>query len=105
MENGKILKIYIEEKDCYEKTPLYEWIVQKAQEQNLKALTVLRGIEGFGPDHKMHTVKILALSIDLPIIVEIVDTPGKIDAFIPLIEPIIGKGIMTSENCELRIFQ
>ena len=80
---GQLLRIFIGEDDKHERLPLYEWIVRKAREQGLAGATVLRGLEGFGARSHLHTSRILRLSSDLPIIVEIVDTPEKIEAFLP----------------------
>ena len=81
-KDGQLLRIFIGESDRYEHRPLYEWIVRKARADGMAGATVLRGMEGFGADSRMHTAKILRLSQDLPIIIEIVDTKEKIQNFI-----------------------
>ena len=73
-EEGQLLRIFVGESDKHDGKPLYEWLVLKAREQGLAGATVLRGIEGFGAHSRLHTAKILRLSEDLPIVVELVDT-------------------------------
>ena len=102
---GKLLRIFIEESNRYEDKPLYEWLVLKAQEQGLAGATVLRGLMGFGTHSHIHTSRILRLSLDLPIIVEIVDTPEKIKDFLALIEPVIKHGLVTLERAEIHIYK
>ena len=91
--DGKLLRIFVGESDKHDGLPLYEWIVRKAREEGLAGATVLRGLEGFGAHSRLHTAKILRLSSDLPIVVEIVDTESKIEAFLPLIDDAIGEGL------------
>lgn len=81
-EDGYLLRIFIGESDRYQGKPLYEWLVLQAREAGLAGATVLRGIEGFGAHSRLHTAKILRLSEDLPIVVEIVDALDKIEAFL-----------------------
>ena len=104
-ENGHLLRIFIGESDKHEHMPLYEWIVKEARKFGLAGATVIRGIEGFGPSSKMHTAKILRLSDDLPIIIEIVDTIEKIDSFWPLIQNEITEGLVTLEKVEIRFYK
>ncbi|MFQ6615116.1 MAG: DUF190 domain-containing protein [Fidelibacterota bacterium] len=104
-EQGHLLRIFIGESDKYNGQPLYEWIVRKAREVGLAGSTVIRGIEGFGADSRMHTAKLLRLSEDLPIIIEIVDTLEKIDAFIPLIDAVIEEGLVTTEKVNIRFYR
>ncbi len=104
-KEGKLLRIFIGEKDKYEKLPLYEWIVRHAREHDLAGATVLRSIEGFGACSRMHTAKILRLSMDLPIVIEIIDTPEKIDAFLPTIDGAIKEGIATLEDVHIRFYR
>jgi PII-like signaling protein len=84
---------------------LYEWIVRKAREHGLAGATVLRGLEGFGARSRVRTVKILELSTDLPIIVEIVDTAEKIEAFLPIIDGAIKDGMATVERVQIRFYR
>ena len=102
---GHLLRIFIGESDKHEGKPLYEWIVLKAREQGLAGATVLRGLEGFGAKSKVHTAKILRLSMDLPIVVEIVDTIEKIDAFLPLIDEAVKEGLATVEKVDIRFYR
>jgi len=102
---GKLLRIFIGEDDKHEGLPLYEWIVRKAREEGLAGATVLRGLEGFGAHSRLHTAKILRLSNDLPIIVEIVDTEEKIEAFLPKIDGAIVEGLATLERAEVRFYR
>ena len=102
---GQLLRIFIGESDKYEGQPLYEWIVIKAKERGLAGATVLRGLMGFGANSRIHTSKILRLSLDLPIVVEIVDTPEKIKAFLSCIETVVKEGLVTLEKAEVHIYR
>ncbi len=104
-KDGKLLRVFIGENDKYEGQPLYEWIVRKAREHGLAGATVLRGLEGFGAHSRLHAAKILRLSSDLPIVVEIVDTEEKIESFLPLIEVAVGEGLATVERVEVRFYR
>ena len=104
-QNGCLLRIFIGESDKHDGKPLYEWIVLQAREHGLAGATVTRGIEGFGRASRIHTAKILRLSEDLPIVVEIVDAPEKIDAFIDIVDPVIDGGLVTIENVQVRLYR
>jgi PII-like signaling protein len=104
-EKGHLLRIFIGESDKYAGLPLFEWIVRKARENSLAGATVLRGLEGFGAHSRLHTAKILRLSADLPIIIEIVDTLEKIEDFIPLIDEAIEEGLATVEKVDIRFYR
>ena len=104
-EEGHLLRIFVGESDRHEGRPLYEWLVLKAREQGLAGATVLRGIEGFGAHSRLHTAKILRLSEDLPIVVEIVDTREKIEAFLPVVDHAIGEGLATLERVAIRFYR
>jgi hypothetical protein len=104
-ENGHLLRIFIGESDKYAGMPLYEWIVKSAREQGLAGATVLRGLAGFGAHSRMHTAKILRLSEDLPIVIEIVDTIEKIEAFLPKIDSAIEEGLATIEKVQVRFYR
>jgi uncharacterized protein len=104
-EEGHLLRIFIGESDKQDGLPLYEWIVKKAREQNLAGSTVLRGLEGFGAHSRIHTAKILRLSSDLPIVVEIVDTKEKIEKFLPLIDSAIHEGLATLEKVQIKFYR
>ncbi len=98
---AKLLRIFIGESDVWRGTPLYEAIVLKARELHLAGATVLRGPMGFGASSRLHTVKVLRLSEDLPIVIEIVDTPEKIATFLPHIETMVTEGLVTSEKVQV----
>lgn len=93
-----LLRIFIGEDDEYEGRPLYEAIVLAARERHLAGATVLRGPLGFGRSSRLHTAKILRLSEDLPIVIEIVDAPEKIEAFLPVLEGMMASGLVTLEK-------
>ena len=96
-----LLRIFIGEDDKADHKPLYEAIVLKAREMHLAGATVLRGPLGFGQSSHLHTTKILRLSQDLPMVIEIVDSEEKINAFIDAVEPIMGSGLMTLEKVKV----
>jgi uncharacterized protein len=95
---AELLRIFIGESDKLHGKPLYEVIVKTARERGMAGATVLRGIEGFGAHSRMHTAKILRLSEDLPIVVEIVDTPEKIALLLPELDSMIKEGLSTLEK-------
>src|SRR5581483_535057 len=96
-----LLRIFIGEDDKAGHQPLYEAIVLKAREMHLAGATVLRGPMGFGHSSRLHTTKVLRLSQDLPLVIEIVDVEDKIDAFLAAIEPIMGSDTMTTEKVKV----
>lgn len=98
---GELLRIFIGESDRWHGKPLYEAIVQKAREQGLAGATVLRGLEGFGADSRMHTAKILRLSEDLPIVIEMVDKPERIQSFLPELDEMVEEGMITLEKVQI----
>jgi uncharacterized protein len=104
-EEGKLLRIFIGETDRHGHEPLYEWIVKQARAADMAGATVLRGIVGYGAGSLIHTTKILRLSEDLPVIVEIVDTKEKIDSFLPRIEAAITEGLVTVERAHIRLYR
>jgi len=104
-KNGKLLRIFIGESDRHEGLPLYEWIVRQARENGLAGATVLRGLEGYGAHSRLHKAKILRLSNDLPLVVEIVDSEEKIQAFLPLIDDAVGEGLATVEKVEVHFYR
>jgi len=97
-ENGKLLRIFIGESDMWQHRPLYEAIVLKARELGLAGATVLRGPMGFGASSHLHTSKILRLSMDLPIIIEIVDSEENVNKMIPLLDEMVQDGLVTLED-------
>lgn len=102
LRQGKLLRIFIGERDRREHMPLYEWIVRKARARGLSGATVLRGVEGFGAKSVLHKANLLDLSADLPIIVEIVDTEEAIESFLEEIGEAIQEGLATVEKVEVR---
>ncbi len=104
-KQGKLLRVFIGESDQHEGMPLYEWLVREARRQGLAGATVLRGLEGFGAHSRLHTAKILRLSTDLPIVVEIVDTEEKIEAFLGSTDHAIGEGLATLEKVEVHFYR
>lgn len=104
-EEGYLLRIFIGENDKHDGKPLYEWIVLKAREAGLAGATVIRGIEGFGAHSRLHTAKILRLSEDLPIIIEIVDALEKIESFMPVIDGAIVEGLATLERVNVNFYR
>jgi PII-like signaling protein len=96
-----LLRIFIGEDDKAGRQPLYEAIVLKARELHMAGATLLRGPMGFGRSSRLHTTKILRLSEDLPIVIEIVDAQEKIDAFLPELEKLIGSGLITLEKVQV----
>ena len=103
--DGHLLRIFIGESDRHEGIPLYEWIVRKAREHGLAGATVVRGLEGFGAHSRVHTAKILRLSTDLPLIIEIVDTIEKIEDFMPIVDEAVEEGLATLERVEIRFYR
>lgn len=100
-EDAVLLRIFIGESDRCQHRPLYEAIVLKARELELAGATVLRGPMGFGKSSHLHTAKILRLSMDLPIVIEIVDTAQKINAFLPVLDEMMGGGLVTLEKTKV----
>jgi|SRR5689334_997427 PII-like signaling protein len=98
-----LLRIFIGEDDRHEGRPLYEAIVLKAREMHLAGATVLRGPMGFGPSSRLHTTKILRLSEDLPLVIEMVDSEEKIDDFLPVLDHMMssGSGLITLEKVQV----
>src|SRR5439155_5049917 len=97
-EQGKLLRIFIGESDRWHHQPLFRAVVLKARELGLAGATVLRGPMGFGANSRMHTAKLLDLSTDLPIVIEIVDAPEKIQTLLPFLDEAVAEGLITIEN-------
>lgn len=97
-EEGQLVRIFIGESDRWKGLPLYEAIILKAREMGIAGATMLRGLMGYGANSRIHTARILRLSEDLPIVVEIVDSPEKISTLMPVIEEMVGDGLITLEN-------
>jgi uncharacterized protein len=104
-EQGYLLRIFIGETDKKGRMPLYEWIVRRAKKEGIAGATVLRGIEGYGGHSKIHTAKIIQLSMDLPIVIELIDTLEKIDAFMPILDEVLEGGLVTQEKAQIRLFR
>ncbi len=98
---GKLLRIFIGESDRWHGKPLYQAIVERVREEGLAGATVLRGIEGFGADSRLHTARILRLSEDLPVVVEIVDSAEQIERILPVLDEMVGEGMVTLERVEV----
>jgi hypothetical protein len=97
-EKGVLLRTFIGETDKYKGKPLYEQIVLKARELNLAGVTVIQGIMGFGADSRIHTAKLLRLSEDLPVVIEIVDTEENINRILPFLDETVKEGLITLEK-------
>ena len=97
-EQGCLLRIFVGESNRHGARPLYEAIVLKARESGLAGATVLRGVMGFGKKSVLHTAKILRLSDDLPMVIEIVDSLEKIESFLPLLDEMVKDGLVTIEK-------
>ena len=98
---GELLRIFIGESDRHEGKPLFEAIVQLARKRGLAGATVLRGLEGFGAHSRVHTAKLLRLSEDLPIVIELVDKPERIEAFLPDLDAMVVEGMITLEKVRI----
>src|SRR6201993_4630046 len=100
-KDAVLLRVFIGESDRYQHRPLYEAIVLKARQLDLAGATVLRGPMGFGKSSHLHTAKILRLSMDLPIVIEIVDSEDKVNAFLPVLDEMMGGGLVTLEKVKV----
>jgi PII-like signaling protein len=98
---GKLLRIFIGESDTWHGKPLYQAIVERVRAEGLSGATVSRGIEGFGANSRIHTSRILRLSEDLPIVIEIVDTAEQVDAILPVLDEMVTEGMVTLERVEI----
>jgi len=97
-DEGELLRIFIGETDKYKGKPLYESIVMKARELNLAGATVFRGIMGYGATSRIHSIKVLRLSEDLPVLIEIVDTEDSINKLLPFLDETVNEGLITMEK-------
>lgn len=102
---GKLLRIFVGESDRWEGRPLYEAIVLEARKRGLAGATVIKGFMVFGAHSRIHTAKLLELSQDLPIIIEIVDAAERIEGFMPDLEKMVGDGLITVERAEVRLYR
>lgn len=102
---GKLLRIFIGETDRWHGKPLYEAIVEEARRRGLAGATAWKGFMGFGAHSRMHTAKILRLSEDLPVLIEIVDSAEKIEAFLPDLDAMVTEGLVTLERAEVILYR
>jgi len=102
---GTLLRIMIGESDRHEGLPLYEWIVRAAREAGLAGATVTRGLSGYGANSVIHRAKILELSTDLPVIIEIIDKQERIAAFVPVLDQVVGEGLVTEEPVRIHFYR
>jgi PII-like signaling protein len=102
---AELLRIFIGESDKHEGRPLYDVIVEEARRRGLAGATVLRGTIGFGANSRIHTARILRLSEDLPMVIEIVDTPEKIASFLPDLDALIMEGLVTLEKVRVFVYR
>jgi uncharacterized protein len=98
---GKLVRILVGESDTWQGKPLYQAVVQRVREAGLAGATVVRGIEGFGATSRMHTTRILRLSTDLPVLIEIVDSEERIDQILPLLDEMVSEGLVTLEKVHI----
>lgn len=105
IEEGCLLRMLIGESDRYDGKPLYEWIVLKAREEKLAGATVFRGMMGYGASSQIHSSKILRLSEDLPILIEIVDTRPKLEHFLESIKDFMRGGLATLEKADIHYYR
>jgi uncharacterized protein len=103
--DAMLLRVFIGEADEWQGKPLYEQVVLKARERKLAGATVLRGPMGFGKSSHLHTAKILRLSMDLPIVIEIVDSEEKIRDFLPVLDEMIAGGLVTLERVQAIVYR
>jgi PII-like signaling protein len=104
LDDGLLLRIFIGEADRHGDEPLHQWLVAEAHRRGLAGATVLRGLEGYGADGKLHTARVLRLSTDLPLVVEIVDTVAKVEAFLPVLDAALAVGLVTVEKVRMKFF-
>ena len=102
---GQLLRIFVGESDRWKGRPLFEAIVQEARRQGLAGATVFRGFEGYGASSRIHTSRILRLSEDLPVLIEIVDAEDKIQEFLPLLDDMVQEGLVTVEKATVIFYR
>lgn len=100
-----LLRVFIGDSDRHKKVPLHEAIVKEARKRGLAGATVVHGVMGFGKSSRIHTAGVLRLSEDLPVVVEIVDTPERIQSFLPDLDQMISDGLVTIEDIEVAIYR
>ena len=104
-DQGKLLRIYVDENDRYEGRPLHEWLVEYARETGMAGATVLRGMAGYGRHSRIYSARVLALSTQLPVVVEIVDRADRIDGYLNAIDTAIEEGLATVEDVDIRFYR
>ena len=104
-QEGVLVRIFIGESDRFAGKPLYEWLVLKAREQGLAGATVFRGMMGFGASSRIHTSKIMRLSEDLPVVIELVDSRKNLDAYMQSVDHAIGDGLATFEKADIHFYR
>ena len=102
-ERGSLLRIFMGESDQWGGMPLYQWLVREAHREGLAGATALRGMEGFGARGSLHTTRVLTLSADLPVVVEVVDTEEKIKKFLNVVDEAVGHRLMTTEEIGMKM--
>jgi uncharacterized protein len=105
LEDGLLLRIFIGESDRWHGQPLHEAILLKAREAGLAGATIVRGLAGFGAHSRIHTSKILRLSEDLPIVIEIADNADRIEAFLPILDSMVSEGLVTLEKVRIILYR
>ena len=103
--DGQLLRIFIGESDRHAGRPLFEVIVEEARRRGLAGATVFRGCEGFGAHSRVHTTRILRLSEDLPVVIEIVDAEEKVQAFLPVLDGLVREGLVTVEKATVIFYR
>ena len=104
-EDGKLLRIFVGEADKWQGKPLYEEIILLAKKKSMAGATAVKGFMGFGCKSHMHTTKLLRLSEDLPVVIEIVDSEEKINAFLPLLDEMVKEGLITLEKATVVMYR
>jgi uncharacterized protein len=98
---GKLVRVFVGESDTWHGRPLYQAIVERVRKEGFAGATVVRGIEGFGAHSRVHTTRILRLSQDLPVVIELVDTNERIDELLPVLDEMVSEGLVTLERVEI----
>jgi PII-like signaling protein len=105
LDDGLLLRIYIGEQDRYEDEPLDQWLVSAAHTHGISGATVLRGLQGFGADGRLHTARVIRLSTDLPLVIEMVDQSDKIESFLDTIDQALQQGLVTVEKVRMKFYR
>jgi len=105
LDDGLLMRIFIGEQDRHGDEPLHQWLVSEAHRQGLSGASVLRGLEGYGAHGRLHTARVLRLSTDLPLVVEVVDTADKIEAFLPVVDEALKQGLVTVEKVRMKFYR